>query len=86
MYIKQLLKALETVDKCTQQVVEAGLKKDYGFMIIADHGNADFMINNDGTPNTAHTTISPMFFVNTDYKKLENGKLADIAPTILKIK
>ena len=83
---KAVTDALETVDKCSQQVVEAGLKKDYGFMIIADHGNADFMINNDGTPNTAHTTnLVPCFLLNTDYKKLKKGKLADIAPTILKI-
>lgn len=83
---KAVTDALETVDKCTQQVVKAGLKKDYGFMIIADHGNADFMINNDGTPNTAHTTnLVPCFLLNTDYKKLKKGKLADIAPTILKI-
>ena len=55
-------------------------------MIIADHGNADFMINNDGTPNTAHTTnLVPCFLLNTDHKKLKKGKLADIAPTILKI-
>jgi len=83
---KAVTDALETVDKCTQQVVEAGLKKDYGFMIIADHGNADFMINSDGTPNTAHTrNLVPCFLLNTDYKKLKKGKLADIAPTILKI-
>tara|TARA_B100000287_G_scaffold50138_1_gene44420 strand:+ start:106 stop:750 length:645 start_codon:yes stop_codon:yes gene_type:complete len=83
---KAVTDALKTVDKCTQQVVEAGLKKDYGFMIIADHGNADFMINNDGTPNTAHTTnLVPCFMLNTDYNKIKNGKLADIAPTILKI-
>jgi len=79
-------KALETVDKCTQQVVDSGLKKDYGFIIIADHGNADFMINNDGTANTAHTTnLVPCFMLNTDYNKIKDGKLADIAPTILKI-
>ena len=79
-------KALETVDKCTKQVIDAGLKKDYGFIIIADHGNADFMINNDGTPNTAHTTnLAPCFMLNTDYNKIKDGKLADIAPTILKI-
>ena len=83
---KAVTDALETVDKCTQQVVEAGLKKDYGIMIIADHGNADFMINNDGTPNTSHTTnLVPCFLLNTDYKKLKKGKLADISPTILKI-
>ena len=44
-------KAVETVDQCTQRVVEAGIKKDYAFIIIADHGNADFSINPDGTPN-----------------------------------
>ena len=81
-----VVKALETVDSCAKQVVEAGLKKDYGFIIIADHGNADFMINADGSPNTAHTTNPvPCFLLNTDYKEVKNGKLADIAPTVLKI-
>lgn len=81
-----VVNALETVDNCTQQVVEAGLKQDYGFIIIADHGNADFMINEDGTPNTAHTINPvPCFLLNTDFNKIKNGKLADIAPTILKI-
>lgn len=81
-----VVEALETVDNCTQQVVEAGLKQDYGLIIIADHGNADFMINKDGTPNTAHTINPvPCFLLNTDFNKIKNGKLADIAPTILKI-
>ena len=81
-----VVKALETVDSCAKQVVEAGLKQDYGFIIIADHGNADFMINADGSPNTAHTTNPvPCFLLNTDYKEVKNGKLADIAPTVLKI-
>lgn len=81
-----VVKALETVDNCAKQVVEAGLKQDYGFIIIADHGNADFMINADGSPNTAHTTNPvPCFLLNTDYKEVKNGKLADIAPTVLKI-
>jgi len=81
-----VVQALETVDNCAQQVVEAGLKQDYGFIIIADHGNADFMINADGTPNTAHTTNPvPCFLLNTDFKTVKNGKLADIAPTVLKI-
>ena len=81
-----VVEALETVDNCVQQVVEAGLKQDYGFIIIADHGNADFMINADGTPNTAHTTNPvPCFLLNTDFKTVKNGKLADIAPTVLKI-
>ena len=81
-----VVKALEAVDSCAKQVVEAGLKQDYGFIIIADHGNADFMINADGSPNTAHTTNPvPCFLLNTDYKEVKNGKLADIAPTVLKI-
>lgn len=81
-----VVEALETVDNCAQQVVEAGLKQGYGFIIIADHGNADFMINEDGTPNTAHTTNPvPCFLLNTDYKEIKNGKLADVAPTVLKI-
>jgi 2,3-bisphosphoglycerate-independent phosphoglycerate mutase len=81
-----VVEALETVDNCAQQVVEAGLKQDYGFIIIADHGNADFMINADGTPNTVHTTNPvPCFLLNTDFKTVKNGKLADIAPTVLKI-
>ena len=83
---KAVVEALETVDNCLQQVVEAGLKQDYSFIIIADHGNADFMINTDGTPNTAHTTNPvPCFLVNTDFNEIKNGKLADIAPTVLKI-
>lgn len=81
-----VVSALETVDNCTKQVVEAGLKQDYAFIIIADHGNADFMINEDGSPNTAHTTnLVPCFLLNTSYTEIHNGKLADIAPTVLKI-
>jgi len=79
-------KAVETVDTCTQKVVEAGLKNDYAFIVIADHGNADFAINPDGSPNTAHSTnMVPCFALNTGFEKIENGKLGDIAPTILKI-
>ena len=81
-----IVKAVETVDACTQKVVEAGLKKDYAFIIISDHGNADFAINYDGSPNTAHSTNPvPCFVLNTDFEKIENGKLGDIATTILKI-
>ena len=81
-----ILKAVEAVDKCTSDVVEAGLKNDYAFMIIADHGNAEFAFNIDGSPNTAHTTNPvPCFIINTGYNNLKNGKLGDIAPTILKI-
>ena len=83
---KAVIEALETVDFCAQQVVEAGLKQDYGFVIIADHGNADYMINSDGSPNTAHSTNPvPCFILNTSYNEIKNGKLADVAPTILKI-
>ena len=67
-------------------MVKAGLKNDYAFIIIADHGNADFAINPDGTPNTAHSTNPvPCFAINTDFEKIENGKLGDIAPTVLQI-
>ena len=81
-----IVKAVETVDYSSQKVVEAGLQSDYAFIILADHGNADFSINSDGTPNTAHTTNPvPCFILNTGFDKIENGKLGDIAPTILKI-
>jgi 2,3-bisphosphoglycerate-independent phosphoglycerate mutase len=81
-----VLKAVETVDSCTKRVVEAGIQKGYSFIIIADHGNSDFMINPDGSPNTAHTTNPvPCILIDKDHKKIRNGKLADIAPTILKI-
>lgn len=81
------VKACETVDYCAQQVTEAALKNGYTTLIIADHGNADIMINDDGTPNTAHTTnLVPFILVDNDYKgKLKNGKLGDLAPTILEL-
>jgi 2,3-bisphosphoglycerate-independent phosphoglycerate mutase len=77
--------ACETVDYCAQQVAEAALRNGYSTIIIADHGNADMMINDDGTPNTAHTTnLVPCILVDDEYKgKLKNGKLGDLAPTIL---
>ena len=81
-----VIKAVETVDRCAQAVVEAGLKNGYSFIIIADHGNADFMVNADGSPNTAHTTnLVPCILIDEDYKSIKNGKLGDIAPTILKL-
>jgi 2,3-bisphosphoglycerate-independent phosphoglycerate mutase len=79
-------KALETVDACLKRVVETGMENGYSFIIIADHGNADYMINPDGTPNTAHTTNPvPCILVDKDIRKINDGKLADLAPTILKI-
>jgi len=86
------VKACETVDFCAKEVCETALKNGYQIIIIADHGNADKMKNEDGTPNTAHTTNEvPMFLLSNDSvnknKKgnysLKNGKLGDIAPTIL---
>ncbi len=83
---KAVVKAVETVDACTKRIVEAGIEKGYSFIIIADHGNSDYMINPDGSPNTAHTTNPvPCILIDTDYKKIKEGKLADIAPTILKL-
>lgn len=79
------IKAVETVDKCVQRVVEAGLKAGYAIFLTADHGNADFLINEDGSPNTAHTLNPvPLFVIDRDWKGgLKPGKLGDIAPSIL---
>ncbi len=79
------VKAVETVDHCAQEVTEAAVANGYSVIIIADHGNADMMINEDGTPNTAHTTnLVPCILVDDQYKgKLKDGKLGDLAPTIL---
>ncbi len=80
-----IVKAVETVDSCLKDVVTAGQEKGYEFIVIADHGNADYAINPDGTPNTAHSLNKvPVVFVTheTEYK-LADGILADIAPTIL---
>ncbi len=81
------IKAVETVDACVEKVVTAGLKNGYTIFLTADHGNSDFMINEDGTPNTAHTmNLVPFFIIDKDWKgSIRPGKLADIAPTILKM-
>ncbi len=81
------IKACETVDRCTKQLVECGLENGYTFIIIADHGNSDLMINSDGSPNTAHTTNPvPCYLVGVDIPMdISDGKLGDIAPTILKL-
>ena len=82
-----VMKAAEVVDACAKAVTEAALEHDYTTIIIADHGNAEYMINDDGTPNTAHTTnLVPCILVDKDYHPaLNDGKLADIAPTILQL-
>ncbi len=80
------MKAAETVDKYVNMLVQVLIKNDYHSLIIADHGNSDLMINPDGSPHTAHTTnLVPCFLVSnkTEGVHLKNGKLADIAPTIL---
>ncbi|NIG52678.1 2,3-bisphosphoglycerate-independent phosphoglycerate mutase [Chitinophaga sp. Cy-1792] len=79
------VKAVETVDHCVERVVTAALANDYTVFLTADHGNADFMINADGTPNTAHTlNLVPFFIIDKDFKgTLKDGKLGDLAPTIL---
>ena len=80
------IKAIETVDACVERVVTAALEHGYTIFLTADHGNADYMINADGSPNTAHTTNPvPCILIDNDYKKINEGKLADIAPTILKL-
>lgn len=81
------IKAVETVDKCVAQVVTAALKKDYTVFLTADHGNADYMINEDGSPNTAHTlNLVPFFIIDNNWKGvIQRGKLGDLAPTILKM-
>ena len=79
------IKAAETVDQCVESVVTTALENEYTVFLTADHGNADYMVNPDGTPNTAHSkNLVPLFLINKQYKgKLKPGKLADIAPTIL---
>jgi 2,3-bisphosphoglycerate-independent phosphoglycerate mutase len=82
-----IIKAVETVDKCVEQVVTAALKSDYTVFLTADHGNADFAINEDGSPNTAHTlNLVPLFVIDNKWKgSVKAGKLGDIAPTVLTV-
>jgi 2,3-bisphosphoglycerate-independent phosphoglycerate mutase len=81
------MKAAETVDQCLSQIVPLALEHDYACILIADHGNSDFMINEDGTPNTAHTMNPvPCILVRREARPgetLRNGRLADVAPTLL---
>ena len=84
--VDAIYKALETVDSCLQEVVEAGLTNKYSMIITADHGNADYVANQDGSPNTAHTTNPvPCWLIDNDFKEIQSGRLADLAPTILHI-
>ena len=83
------IRAAETVDSCLEKLMTIVLEKDYIAIIIADHGNSDYMINPDGSPHTAHTlNLVPCFFVGKNINqniKLKDGKLADVAPTVLSI-
>ena len=79
-----VITAVETVDNCLKRVVDTGTTNGYSFIILADHGNADYMVNPDGSPNTAHTTnLVPCILIDNDYHQIKNGKLGDVAPTIL---
>jgi 2,3-bisphosphoglycerate-independent phosphoglycerate mutase len=81
-----IVKAIEAVDSCVKDVVETAKKNNYNGLIIADHGNADNAVNPDSSPNTAHSLNPvPCILVSDKYKKIENGILADVAPTILTI-
>lgn len=81
------VKAAETVDQCAESIVKTALENDYSVVILADHGNADVMINPDGSPNTQHSTnLVPVILIQNERKyELNNGKLGDISPTILKL-
>jgi 2,3-bisphosphoglycerate-independent phosphoglycerate mutase len=80
-----VIKAVETVDRCVEKIITAALENGYTIFLTADHGNADFMINEDGSPNTAHTLNPvPFFIIDREWNgKIKPGKLGDIAPTIL---
>ena len=81
-----VIKAAETVDACAQAVIETGIANGYSFIILADHGNADYMVNDDGSPNTAHSTnLVPVILIDPEFTQIADGKLGDIAPTILKM-
>ena len=81
-----VVKAIETVDGLLRKVVETGQKHGYSFIIIADHGNADYMLNPDGSPNTAHSLNPvPCIIIDETANKVNDGILADIAPTVLKL-
>lgn len=82
-----VVKAVETVDNCVERIVEKAIENDYVTFIIADHGNADFMINEDGSPNTQHS-VNPVPFIVIDKQRnwnIKPGKLGDLAPTILTV-
>lgn len=80
------IKACETVDNCTKDVVTTALENNYTTVLIADHGNCETMMNPDGSPHTSHTTNPvPIILIDKEIKSIKNGILGDISPTILKL-
>lgn len=79
------VKAAETVDNCVSRITPVALANGYAVFLTADHGNSDYLINEDGTPNTAHTLNPvPFFIISNDFKgSIKPGKLGDLAPTML---
>ncbi len=81
-----IVKAVKAIDKCVEKVVEVAKRDGYEVVMIADHGNADHALNDDGTPNTAHSLNPvPVVVVSDRVKSVHNGILADVAPTILRL-
>jgi 2,3-bisphosphoglycerate-independent phosphoglycerate mutase len=81
-----IVKAIETTDSCLREVAKVATELGYSLIVIADHGNADCAVNEDGSPNTAHTTNPvPVWIVDKEITKVNDGKLADVAPTVLKL-
>jgi 2,3-bisphosphoglycerate-independent phosphoglycerate mutase len=84
--MKAAIKACEAVDECVKKVVNCALENDYTTLLIADHGNCETMINQDGTPNTAHTTNPvPIILIDKNLNSIKDGILGNVAPTILKL-
>jgi 2,3-bisphosphoglycerate-independent phosphoglycerate mutase len=80
-----IVKAVETVDQCLKDLSSYLAEKGYDMVVIADHGNADYALNEDGTPNTAHSTNPvPIVLLNKSLA-IQNGILADVAPTLLQL-
>ena len=83
-----ICKAVETVDACVKKVVEAAVAHGYVVLLTADHGNADYAVNDDGTPNTAHS-LNPVQFIvinaGDEVRTVKDGALCNVAPTILKL-
>lgn len=79
-----IVTAIETVDKCVGQVIDTAKNHNYSVLLTADHGNSDYAMNADGSPNTAHSLNQvPIIVLDSKFSKIKNGRLADIAPTML---